>query len=159
LQCRPAGRLLLEASLSIADRTLFAIAAIILAVYHALAGSVPEPLGQFNDYASIGLIRDFDERNDEPQTFNGARIDLVDLQHLSALEFLEQAPVIDVEAERLGGCIETGAVDEERDCAMHSADVLRHEADVAIQLSKPAALDVKLVRLGRMHVMAFASQK
>jgi DNA-binding transcriptional LysR family regulator len=44
-------------------------------------------------------------------------------------------------------------------CAMHSADVLRHEADVAIHLSKPTALDVKLVRLGRMHVMFFASQK
>jgi DNA-binding transcriptional LysR family regulator len=44
-------------------------------------------------------------------------------------------------------------------CAMHCADVLRHEADVAIHLSKPAALDVKLVRLGRMHVMSFASQK
>jgi hypothetical protein len=56
LQCRPAGCLLLAASLSIADRTLFAIAAIILAVYHALAGSGPEPFGQLNDYASIGLI-------------------------------------------------------------------------------------------------------
>src|SRR5882762_10144851 len=44
-------------------------------------------------------------------------------------------------------------------CAMRSADVSRHEADVAIHLSKPAALDVKLVRLGRMHVMFFASQK
>src|SRR3954466_10109757 len=44
-------------------------------------------------------------------------------------------------------------------CAMHSADVSRHEADVAIHLSKPTALDVKLVRLGRMHVMFFASEK
>jgi DNA-binding transcriptional LysR family regulator len=44
-------------------------------------------------------------------------------------------------------------------CAMRSADVSRHEADVAIHLSQPSALDVKLVRLGRMHLMFFASQK
>jgi DNA-binding transcriptional LysR family regulator len=44
-------------------------------------------------------------------------------------------------------------------CAMRSADVSRHEADVAIHLSRPAALDVKLVRLGRIHLMFFASQK
>jgi DNA-binding transcriptional LysR family regulator len=44
-------------------------------------------------------------------------------------------------------------------CTMRSADVSRHEADVAIHLSRPDALDVKLVRLGRMHMMFFASQK
>lgn len=44
-------------------------------------------------------------------------------------------------------------------CAMRAADVSRHEADVAIHLSRPAVLDVKLVRLGRMHLMLFASQK
>jgi DNA-binding transcriptional LysR family regulator len=44
-------------------------------------------------------------------------------------------------------------------CAMRSADVSRHEADIAIHLSLPSALDVKLVRLGRMHLMFFASQK
>src|ERR1700726_1315974 len=44
-------------------------------------------------------------------------------------------------------------------CAMRSADVSRHEADIAIHLSRPAALDVKLVKLGRMHLMFFASQK
>jgi DNA-binding transcriptional LysR family regulator len=44
-------------------------------------------------------------------------------------------------------------------CAMRSADVSRHEADVAIHLSRPAALDVKVVRLGRMHLMSFAAQK
>src|SRR5215831_1372260 len=43
-------------------------------------------------------------------------------------------------------------------CSMRSADVSRHEADVAIHLARPAALDVKLVRLGRMHLMLFASQ-
>src|SRR6202166_3220694 len=44
-------------------------------------------------------------------------------------------------------------------CAMRSADVSRHEADIAIHLSRPEALDVKLVRLGRMHMMFFGSQK
>src|ERR1700759_2052418 len=44
-------------------------------------------------------------------------------------------------------------------CAMRSADVSRHEADVAIHLSRPTALDVKVVKLGRMHLMCFASQK
>jgi DNA-binding transcriptional LysR family regulator len=43
-------------------------------------------------------------------------------------------------------------------CAMRSADVSRHEADVAIHLSQPASLDAKLVRLGRMHLMFFASE-
>jgi DNA-binding transcriptional LysR family regulator len=41
---------------------------------------------------------------------------------------------------------------------MRCADVSRHEADIAIQLSRPAVLDVKQVRLGRMHLMFFASQ-
>src|ERR1700733_14787426 len=44
-------------------------------------------------------------------------------------------------------------------CAMRSADVSRHEADVAIHLTRPATLDVKLVRLGRMHLMLFAGEK
>lgn len=42
-------------------------------------------------------------------------------------------------------------------CAMRSADVLRHEADVAIQLVRPSALDVKAVKIGRLHVMWYAS--
>jgi DNA-binding transcriptional LysR family regulator len=44
-------------------------------------------------------------------------------------------------------------------CAMHSADVLRHEADVAVQLKEPTSLDMKVVKLGRLHVMWYASQK
>src|ERR1700680_3276653 len=44
-------------------------------------------------------------------------------------------------------------------CAMRSADVSRHEADIAIHLSRPTTLDVKLVRLGRIHLMLFASPK
>jgi DNA-binding transcriptional LysR family regulator len=43
-------------------------------------------------------------------------------------------------------------------CAMHSVDVLRMEADVAIQLTKPTAPDLKVVKLGRLHVIPFASQ-
>jgi DNA-binding transcriptional LysR family regulator len=43
-------------------------------------------------------------------------------------------------------------------CGTHSVDVSRHEADVAIQLSRSEVLDVKQVRLGRMHLMFFASE-
>jgi DNA-binding transcriptional LysR family regulator len=43
-------------------------------------------------------------------------------------------------------------------CAMRSADVSRHEADIAVQLSRPAALDVKQVKLGRIHLVFFASE-
>lgn len=42
-------------------------------------------------------------------------------------------------------------------CAMRSADVLRHEADVAIQLVRPSALDVKVVKIGRLHAMWYAN--
>jgi DNA-binding transcriptional LysR family regulator len=44
-------------------------------------------------------------------------------------------------------------------CSMEVADVLRMEADVAIQLDKPDRPDVKAVRLGRMHIYPFASRK
>jgi DNA-binding transcriptional LysR family regulator len=44
-------------------------------------------------------------------------------------------------------------------CSMEIADVLRMEADVAIQLEKPERADVKAVRLGRMHVYPFASRR
>lgn len=43
-------------------------------------------------------------------------------------------------------------------CAMKSADVLRLEADLSIQLERPTAPDLKVVRLGRMHISLFASQ-
>jgi DNA-binding transcriptional LysR family regulator len=44
-------------------------------------------------------------------------------------------------------------------CAVRSADVSRNEADIAVHLVRPTALDLKLVRLGRMHLMFYASQK
>jgi DNA-binding transcriptional LysR family regulator len=43
-------------------------------------------------------------------------------------------------------------------CAMQSADVLRLEADVAIQLIKPTTPDIKVVKLGRLHSMPFAGR-
>ena len=36
-------------------------------------------------------------------------------------------------------------------CAMQSADVLRLQADTAVQLAKPANPDVKIVKLGTLH--------
>jgi DNA-binding transcriptional LysR family regulator len=44
-------------------------------------------------------------------------------------------------------------------CSMEVADVLRMEADVAIQLDKPDRPDVKSVRLGRLHIYPFASKR
>jgi len=42
-------------------------------------------------------------------------------------------------------------------CAMRSADVLRMEVDVAIQLTRPTNPDVKIIRLGRIHSMPAAA--
>ena len=43
-------------------------------------------------------------------------------------------------------------------CAMESADVLRMEADLAIQLIEPTAPDLHRVRLGRLHLYPFAGK-
>jgi DNA-binding transcriptional LysR family regulator len=42
-------------------------------------------------------------------------------------------------------------------CAMKSADVLRLEADVAIQITRPTAPDLRMVKLGRLHFLPFAA--
>ena len=42
-------------------------------------------------------------------------------------------------------------------CAMKSADVLRLEADVAIQITRPTSLDLRMVKLGRLHFRFFAA--
>jgi DNA-binding transcriptional LysR family regulator len=43
-------------------------------------------------------------------------------------------------------------------CSMELVDVLRMEADVAVQLTKPIRADVKAARLGRMHIYPFAAR-
>lgn len=43
-------------------------------------------------------------------------------------------------------------------CTMRSADVLRLEADVAIQLTKPTNPDLKVVKVGKLHIMPFAGR-
>jgi DNA-binding transcriptional LysR family regulator len=43
-------------------------------------------------------------------------------------------------------------------CAMKSADVLRLEADIAIQITRPTAQDLRVVKLGRLHFMLFAAE-
>ena len=45
----------------------------------------------------------------------------------------------------------------EMHCAMSPPDILRLEADVAVQLSRPDNKDLMAVRLGRVHAMPFAS--
>ena len=42
-------------------------------------------------------------------------------------------------------------------CEMRSADILRLEADVAVQLEEPAGRDLKRIKIGRLHVMPFVS--
>ncbi len=43
-------------------------------------------------------------------------------------------------------------------CAMHPADVLRLESDIAVQLIRPAAKELRIVKIGRVHAMPFASR-
>ena len=43
-------------------------------------------------------------------------------------------------------------------CTMRSADVLRLESDISVQLTRPEAKDVKIVKLGRLHFMFFAAK-
>jgi DNA-binding transcriptional LysR family regulator len=42
-------------------------------------------------------------------------------------------------------------------CEMRSADVLRLEADVAVQLENPDKPDLKRIKIGRLHIMPFVS--
>ncbi|MBR1152280.1 LysR family transcriptional regulator [Bradyrhizobium sp. JYMT SZCCT0428] len=42
-------------------------------------------------------------------------------------------------------------------CEMRSADVLRLEADVAVQLEEPCNPNLKRVKIGRLHIMPFVS--
>ncbi len=44
-------------------------------------------------------------------------------------------------------------------CSMESSDVLRMESDLAIQLVRPNRPDLKVVRLGRLHLYPFASKR
>mgnify|MGYP001549914826 FL=1 len=46
----------------------------------------------------------------------------------------------------------------EMHCAMSPADILRSEADVGVQLERPQNNDLKVVKLGRLHSMPFASK-
>ena len=43
-------------------------------------------------------------------------------------------------------------------CAMRSVDVLRLETDVSVQLMRPTAKEVRVVKLGRLHLVFFASR-
>jgi DNA-binding transcriptional LysR family regulator len=44
-------------------------------------------------------------------------------------------------------------------CSMESSDVLRMESDLAIQLIRPNRPDLKVVRLGRLHIYPFTSKR
>jgi DNA-binding transcriptional LysR family regulator len=42
-------------------------------------------------------------------------------------------------------------------CVMRPADVMRLESDICIQITPPAVQDLRVVKLGRIHAMPFAS--
>lgn len=42
-------------------------------------------------------------------------------------------------------------------CAMRSADVLRLEADISVQLTRPTAQELRVVKLGRLHLVPFVA--
>ncbi len=42
-------------------------------------------------------------------------------------------------------------------CGMRSVDILRLEADIAVQLSRPTSPDVKMLKIGRLHLAFFAA--
>lgn len=44
-------------------------------------------------------------------------------------------------------------------CVMTPVDVLRHEADIAVQLSRPMAPEVKMTKIGRLHLVLFAGRR
>jgi len=44
-------------------------------------------------------------------------------------------------------------------CAMESADVLRLEADMSVQLERPENSELIITRLGRLHIYPFASRE
>jgi len=43
-------------------------------------------------------------------------------------------------------------------CAMPTADVFRLEADIAVQFARPTAKDARVVKLGRIHAIPYATQ-
>lgn len=47
----------------------------------------------------------------------------------------------------------------ELNCTMRPSDPGRLESDIGVQISRPTNLDLKAVRLGRMHAMPFASRE
>src|SRR6201999_2878127 len=83
----------------------------------AAAAGVDEFLGRLGDDGVAVVVQPVDQRADRriflilddrgviERAYKGA----------AALEFLQQALVVDVEAERLGGCVEVGAIDKKRD--------------------------------------------
>jgi DNA-binding transcriptional LysR family regulator len=44
-------------------------------------------------------------------------------------------------------------------CTMNFADVARMETDVAVQLARPTSPDLKVVKLGRLHIYPFAAPR
>src|SRR5258705_12107577 len=87
-----------------------------VALYLGAAAGVDEFLGRLGDDGVAVVIEPVDQRTDRRVflIFNDRGVIERAQQRPAALGFLEEALVIDVEAERLGGCIQVGAIDKER---------------------------------------------
>jgi hypothetical protein len=88
-----------------------------ISLHPAAAAGVDEFLDRLGDDGVAVIVEPVDQRADRRIFLilnNRGVVERAD-ERSAALEFLQQAFVVDVETERLGGCIEVGAIDEERD--------------------------------------------
>ena len=88
-----------------------------IALHLAAARGVDELLGRLGDDGVTVVVKPVDQRADRRVLLilDDRRIVERAQQRTPALELLQKALVVYVETERLGGCIEVGPIDEERD--------------------------------------------
>src|SRR6202012_2364253 len=88
-----------------------------VALHLAAAAGVDEFLGRLRDDGVAVVVEPVDQGTDRRifLIFDDRGVIERAQQGSTALEFLEQTLVVNVEAERLGGCVEVGAINKERD--------------------------------------------
>jgi hypothetical protein len=86
---------------------------------------VDEFLGRLGDHRVAVVVEPVDQRADRRVflILDDRRVVVGAEQRSPALEFLEEALVVDVEAQCLCGCVKIGAVDEERDLFTSSSNM------------------------------------
>src|SRR6478736_6433356 len=88
-----------------------------IALHLAAAAGVDEFLGCLGDDSVAVVVEPVDQRTDRRifLILDNRRVVESAEQRTAALEFLEKALVVNVEAERFGSCVKIGAIDKERD--------------------------------------------